>query len=239
MSSDLYGAAVKAACAELKTRLAPYRGADKPLADVARAAYKDRVDLSAHGFYATPGLGEKPFSYFTYGAAVAEVVVDVLTGDWTAERADVVMDIGCPINPAIDIGQIEGAFVQGMGWSCLEEVKWGDDAHGWVPRGKIITDGPGNYKLPTATDIPVEFNVEVLEDCPNPAAIHSSRAVGEPPLFLGAAVFFAIRDAVRAANDGEGVHLDAPATPERIRIACRDEIAEALADEEYTPGLSC
>ena len=213
------------------------------MAAVATAAYLDRVDLSAHAFYATPNLtvppGDRPFNYFTYGAAVAEVVVDVLTGEWVAERADVVMDVGCPINPAVDIGQIEGAFAQGMGWSCLEEVKWGDVAHPWVPRGFVITNGPGNYKIPTAADMPVEFNVEVLEGVPNELAVHSSKAIGEPPLFLGSAVFFALRDAVRAANEGKGVHFDSPATPERIRVAVREDILEGLAGEDYVPGLSC
>lgn len=230
-SSDLYAKATEIACKALLERLSPYvTKAGSWVAGVV-AAHTDRIDLCEHAFYATDLSGGKngesrKYNYFTYGCAVAEVSVDLLTGAWHAQRVDLVMDIGCPINPAIDIGQIEGAFAQGLGWSCLEEVKWGDDAHPWIRKGHLHTKGPGTYKLPTASDMPSDFNVTVLDDVPNPLAVHSSKAVGEPPLFLGASVFFAIRDAVKAGNEGGEVWLDSPATPERIRMAVREEIAE-------------
>jgi len=158
-SSDLYGAAAADACAQLNARLAPYRAAhpDDSFLEIVQKAYLDRVDLSAHGFYATPDITShptapggdvqpRPFNYFTYGTAVTEVELDVSTGDWHAIRSDVVMDVGRSLNPAIDIGQIEGAFVQGMGWSCIEELIWGDDEHPWVrTKGALFSCGPGTY----------------------------------------------------------------------------------------------
>ncbi|KAF8057662.1 XDH1 [Scenedesmus sp. PABB004] len=231
-STDLYGMAVLDACRQIKARLEPYRAKAAAegwsFAQLATAAYVDRVDLSAHGFYATPDVtgfgGPRPFNYFVFGAAVSEVELDTLTGDWQLRRSDVVMDIGNPINPAIDIGQIEGGFVQGMGWLCMEEMIWGDKAHPWVRPGHLFTKGPGTYKIPTANDIPVDFRVSLLQGTPNARAVHSSKAIGEPPFHLGAAVFFALKDAVYAARAAAGVTgwfpFDAPATPERLRMAC-------------------
>ncbi|EFJ45339.1 hypothetical protein VOLCADRAFT_63971 [Volvox carteri f. nagariensis] len=244
-SSDMYGAAVLDACRQLSERLAPYRSKlpSGTWKEVVNAAYLDRVDLSAHGFYATPDItgfgGNRPFNYFCFGAAVSEVELDVLTGDMQVLRSDLVMDVGNPINPAIDIGQVEGGFVQGMGWLVLEELMWGDKQHPWVRPGHLFTKGPGTYKIPSVNDIPVDFRVQLLANAPNVRAIHSSKAVGEPPFHLGASVFFALKEAVYAAREAAGIKgffvLDAPATPERLRLLCSDEVVQPYAH----PDIRC
>lgn len=204
-SSDLNGMAVLDACAQLAERLKPYRE-KKPngsLSDWALAAYFDRVNLSANGFYKTPDLTYdwesntgKLFFYFTTGIAVSSVELDVLTGDHTILRSDIVMDIGQSINFAIDIGQIEGAFMQGVGWSTIEEclVLSGN--------GSVFTRGPGTYKIPGFKDVPQKMNIKILKDkeYKNLKTVKSSKGIGEPPLFLGASVFFALRDAVNYAR---------------------------------------
>ena len=233
-SSDLNGYAVFNACEQLNKRLAPYReklGKDAPMKKVAHAAYFDRVNLSASGFYKTPDIGYvwgenrgQMFFYFTQGVTAAEVEIDTLTGDWTCLRADIKMDVGRSINPAIDYGQIEGAFVQGQGLFTTEESLWHRAS------GQIFTRGPGTYKIPGFRDIPQEFNVSILKDVEweNLRTIQRSRGVGEPPLFMGSAVFFAIRDALKAARKEHGetsvLSLRSPATPERIRVSCADPI---------------
>ncbi|CAN6312206.1 unnamed protein product [Urochloa humidicola] len=250
-SSDLYGAAVLDACQQIKARMEPIasRGTHNSFAELAQTCYMERVDLSAHGFYATPDIGfdwmdgkGNPFLYFTYGAAFAEVEIDTLTGDFHTRTADIVMDLGFSINPAIDIGQIEGAFIQGLGWVAMEELKWGDNNHKWIRPGHLFTCGPGAYKIPSVNDIPLNFKVSLLKGAPNPKVIHSSKAVGEPPFFLGSAVLFAIKDAIFAARAYEGhtewFPLDNPATPERIRMACVDSITKKFADADYRPKLS-
>ncbi|KAK4507798.1 hypothetical protein PRZ48_001533 [Zasmidium cellare] len=235
-SSDLNGYAIWNACAQLNERLQPYReklGPDASLKDLAHAAYFDRVNLSANGFYKTPDIGYvwgpntgQMFFYFTQGVAAAEVEIDTLTGDWTCRRADIKMDVGRSINPAIDYGQIEGAFVQGLGLFTMEESLWHRAS------GGIFTKGPGAYKIPGFRDIPQEFNVSLLKDVnwENLRTIQRSRGVGEPPLFLGSAVFFAIRDALKAARRQYGkedvLSLVSPATVERIRVSCADPILE-------------
>ncbi len=181
-------------------------------------AYLARVQLWSDGFYATPGLHwnretlqGKPFFYFAYGAAVSEVVVDTLTGEWKLLRADLLHDVGRSLNPAVDIGQVEGAFIQGMGWLTTEELVWHPET------GRLSTHAPSTYKIPTANDCPPVFNVKLFEG-DNPAdTIHRSKAVGEPPLLLPFSVFFAIRDAVSAVG-GHKVDppLSAPATSEAI-----------------------
>jgi len=250
-SSDMYGAAAVDACNQLNARLAPYREKmpGKSFTEIVSAAYFDRVDLSAHGFYATPEItgfgGTRPFNYLTYGAAVTEVELDTLTGDWHVLRSDVVMDVGKSLNPAIDIGQVEGGFVQGMGWSCIEELVWGDAKHKWVRPGNLFTRGPGTYKIPTANDIPVDFRVTLLRDapCKQTPMVKSSKAVGEPPFFLGTSVFWALKDAVYAAREEVGIkgffQLDAPCTPERLRMACCDEVTAAFAAPDLRPKASC
>ncbi|KAH1431423.1 hypothetical protein KXX32_003141 [Aspergillus fumigatus] len=236
-SSDLNGYAIFNACEQLNERLRPYRekmpGAS--MKELAHAAYFDRVNLSAQGFYRTPDIGYvwgenkgQMFFYFTQGVAAAEVEIDTLTGDWTPLRADIKMDVGRTINPSIDYGQIEGAFIQGQGLFTTEESLWHRAS------GQIFTKGPGNYKIPGFRDIPQVFNVSLLKDVEweNLRTIQRSRGVGEPPLFMGSAVFFAIRDALKAArkqwNVTEVLSLQSPATPERIRVSCADPIIERV-----------
>lgn len=175
--SDLNGMAVLEACQTLTKRLQPYK--DKipngKWEDWVSAAYVDRVSLAATGFYATPDIGfdfknnkGKPFNYFTFGVACAEVEIDCLSGDHQVIRTDIVMDLGESINPAIDIGQIEGAFIQGYGLFTMEELIYS-------PTGTLYSRGPGAYKIPGFGDIPQEFNVSLLKGAPNPRAVYSSK----------------------------------------------------------------
>ena len=186
-------------------------------------AYQARIQLWSDGFYATPGLHwdrtrlkGKPFQYFAYGAACSEVVVDTLTGEHKVLRADLLHDVGQSLNPAIDIGQIEGAFIQGMGWLTMEELWW-QPLDGSRNSGKLMTHAPSTYKIPTANDVPAHFDTR-LYGAPNQAdTIHRSKAVGEPPLLLAFSVFLAIRDAVSAISDHRvDPPLRAPATPEAV-----------------------
>ncbi|KAK4453051.1 molybdopterin binding aldehyde oxidase/xanthine dehydrogenase [Podospora aff. communis PSN243] len=248
-SSDLNGYAIYNACTQLNERLAPYReklGPNATMKELAHAAYFDRVNLSAQGFYKTPEIGYtwgantgKMFFYFTQGVTAAEVEIDTLTGTWTCTRADIKMDVGRSINPAIDYGQIQGAFIQGLGLFTMEESLW---LRNGPMAGNLFTRGPGAYKIPGFRDIPQVFNVSLLKDVEwkDLRTIQRSRGVGEPPLFMGSAVFFAIRDALKAARAQYGVEatvgvddkgdgllrLESPATPERIRLSCVDPIME-------------
>ncbi|HZV64090.1 MAG TPA: xanthine dehydrogenase molybdopterin binding subunit, partial [Telluria sp.] len=236
--ADLNGKAAQDAARKIRERLAAYavtlyggdvtgvrfaadmvgvNGHELPFAALVQKAYLARVQLWSDGFYATPGLhwdpktmNGRPFSYFAYGAAVAEVVVDTLTGEWKLLRADALYDAGQSLNPAIDIGQVEGAFIQGMGWLTTEEL-W------WNPGGKLMTHAPSTYKIPGVSDCPEDFRVRLFENRNVEDSIHRSKAVGEPPLLLPFSVFFAIRDAVSAVG-GHKVHppLNAPATSEEI-----------------------
>ncbi|KAL0419584.1 UNVERIFIED_CONTAM: Xanthine dehydrogenase 1 [Sesamum radiatum] len=218
-SSDLYGAAVLDACEQIKARMEPM-------------ASKHYFGSFAEGFHSGTSL---------MGLHLLKLKL-TLTGDFHTRRADVILDLGFSLNPAIDVGQIEGAFVQGLGWVALEELKWGDAAHKWVPPGCLYTSGPGTYKIPSINDVPFKFYVSLLKDAPNDKAIHSSKAVGEPPFFLASAVFFAIKDAIIAARAEEGLTgwfpLDNPATPERIRMACIDEFTKPFIDSHFRPKLS-
>lgn len=139
-------------------------------------------------------------------------------------------EVGSSINPALDIGQIEGAFIQGVGWCTLEEMMYGDNHHPWIRAGRTFTTGPGTYKIPAFNDVPEEFNVSLMENVDNPFAVHSSKAIGEPPFFLGCSVFFALKDAIKAARKESGFEgsfeLRMPATSERIRMSCLDNIAK-------------
>ncbi|KDB09132.1 xanthine dehydrogenase, molybdopterin binding subunit [Burkholderia sp. lig30] len=188
-----------------------------PFGEVVANAYHARVQLWSDGFYATPKLHwnpatlqGRPFFYYAYGAAVSEVVIDTLTGEMRTLRVDALHDVGASLNPAIDIGQVEGAFVQGMGWLTTEEL-W------WSPSGELNTHAPSTYKIPGVSDCPPEFNVRLFDNRNAEDSIHRSKAVGEPPLLLPFSVFFAVRDAVAAAGDGRlNPPLDAPATPEAI-----------------------
>ncbi|KAJ7448476.1 xanthine dehydrogenase [Mycena galericulata] len=232
--SDLNGYAVFNACAEINKRLEPYRqkfGPDATLAALAAAAWGDRVSLSATGHHVTPTLGYEwnnqnetgnLFHYFTQGACATEVEVDILTGDHTVLRVDINMDVGKSLNPAIDYGQIEGAFIQGQGLCTIEESLW------LRQNGAIFTTGPGAYKLPGFSDIPQVFNVSLLRDAewPNLGSIKASKGVGEPPLFLGCSVALAIRYALKSAREDAGLQemqdFRLPLTSERIRLACGD-----------------
>lgn len=264
MSNDLYAMAALDACEQILKRLAPVRKSlppGAPLKAVAAKANFERVDLSAHGFFAvddarcgydwaleppprkpdgTPDNARRglPFNYFTQGVAIAEVELDVLTGDHAVLRADLLVDVGSTINAPLDVGQIEGAFAQGVGLCTIEEVVWADDEHSWVqPRGRLLTRGPGAYKLPSFNDVPRDLRVGLMQRVANPFAVHSSKAVGEPPLFLGFSVFMALRDAVRAARVehlGASAHahftLHSPATSERLRMACADRFARMAVE---------
>ena len=186
--------------------------------ELAKLTWSKRVQLSEAAHYATPKIhwdGKtmrgRPFFYFTYGAAVAEVAVDTLTGETRCLRADILQDVGFPLNPAIDLGQIEGAFVQGMGWVTCEEL-W------WDKAGQLRTAGPSTYKIPGSRDVPEIFNVRILENAPNrEETVFRSKAIGEPPLMLGISVWLAIRDAIASITDHQfSPELDAPATPETV-----------------------
>jgi xanthine dehydrogenase large subunit len=184
--------------------------------EVIEQAYAQRIQLWSDGFYKTPDihynkatLSGQPFYYFAYGAACSEVAIDTLTGEYKVLRVDILHDVGHAVHQAIDIGQIEGGFIQGMGWLTTEELVWSD-------QGKLLTHAPSTYKIPTLADIPLHFNVQ-LWDQPNPVPnVKSSKAVGEPPFMLAISVLEALRDAVAQHTQQASVKLHAPATPERV-----------------------
>ena len=189
-------------------------------AELAKQAFLERVSLSSTGFYATPKISwdrdnvkGTPFFYFSYGAACSEVTIDTMTGEMRVDQVDIIHDVGTSLNPAIDIGQIEGGFVQGMGWLTTEELVFD-------PQGRLTTHAPSTYKIPTATDVPEKFTVRLWPSKGNKAAtIYRSKAVGEPPVMLAMAVFSAIFDAIASLKPGAVPKLDAPATPEAIMRA--------------------
>ena len=236
--SDLNGKAAEAAALAIRARMAQVAAADMGVdvseirfhqghvsgggqsldfAAVARKAHERRVSLSASGFYRTPRifwdrntLTGRPFFYFAYGAAVAEVEVDVRTGENRLLRLDILHDVGRSLNPAIDLGQVEGGFVQGMGWLTTEELVWNAEGH-------LTTHAPSTYKIPTTREWPAEAHVRLLDNSNAEDTIHRSKAVGEPPLMLAMSVFFALRDAIAACGSGSASpHLRAPATPEAL-----------------------
>jgi xanthine dehydrogenase large subunit len=243
--TDLNGMAAKDAAIKIKQRMVDFAcdhfsvsservkfyageviAGDKHLsfAEFVQLAYMNRISLSATGYYKTPKIHYdrdkakgQPFFYFANGAAVSEVLIDTLTGENKLLRTDICQDVGQSINPAIDKGQVEGAFIQGMGWLTTEELVWDD-------QGRLLTTGPASYKIPAIGDTPTEFNVELLPDSPNlEATIFHSKAVGEPPLMLGISVWSALNDAVASLrNHSLSPALDAPATPERILKACNE-----------------
>ncbi|GEJ58915.1 xanthine dehydrogenase molybdopterin binding subunit [Anaeromyxobacter diazotrophicus] len=242
--SDLNGQAARAAARTIKKRLAACAAAalgGKPeevvfaggqarlgrralgFAELAALAHRERVSLSATGYYRTPKLHYdrrrqrgRPFYYFAWGAAVAEVQIDTLTGEYRVLRADLLHDCGSSINPAVDLGQVEGGFVQGMGWLTTEEL-W------WDAAGRLGTHAPSTYKIPACGDVPEDFRVTLLHAPNREASVHRSKAVGEPPLMLGISVFHALKDAVAAVGDHRlSPRLDAPATPERVLLAVEE-----------------
>ncbi len=247
--SDLNGMAARAAAETIRQRLADFlatrhqttpdkvrfeggtvlvAGESHPFASVAAQAYQARVSLSSTGFYATPkitwdrinGRG-RPFFYFAYGAAVTEVVIDTLTGENRILRTDILHDTGNPLNPALDIGQIEGAYVQGAGWLTTEELVW--DA-----KGRLTTHAPSTYKIPACSDRPRIFNVALWNQPNREDSVGRSKAVGEPPFMLGISAFLALRDAIAACGDGSRYPaLNAPATAERVLLAVREQQGSA------------
>jgi xanthine dehydrogenase large subunit len=240
--TDLNGAAVQDACLQIKARLAAVaaaifecdsadvlfdagiasvRGTSIEFSALCETAYKQRIPLFAEGFYRTPDIHfnfktsrGKPFHYYAYGAAVSEVEVDGFTGQFRLIRTDILHDVGDAISPIVDRGQIEGGFLQGVGWLTLEELLW--DA-----AGKVSTGGASTYKLPSWSEVPDVFNVEMLERATQPDVVMGSKAVGEPPLMLAFSVREALRDAIAAFGDGGAFTFDSPATPERIFFAVR------------------
>jgi xanthine dehydrogenase large subunit len=235
--TDLNGMAVQKAAREIKARLTRFASEawgvvedlisfrddrvfigneSVPFGEVTKKAYAARVHLSAAGFYKTPKLywdrekgRGRPFFYYAYGAACSEVAIDILTGEMSVRRVDILHDVGRSINPAIDIGQIEGGFVQGMGWLTTEELVYDEE-------GRLLTHAPSTYKIPVAGDVPADFRVALLDNSNREDTIYRSKAVGEPPLMLAISVFAAIADAIHSVRPGKGVELDAPATPEAI-----------------------
>ena len=181
------------------------------------AAYRDRISLSATGYYRTPKLDYdldrrwgSPFFYYAYGAALSEVHVDVLTGEYHVERVDILHDVGHSLNKEIDRGQIEGGFVQGMGWLTTEELLWSDD-------GRLLSASPSTYKIPTAHDIPKIFNVSLYEQANTAETVYRSKAVGEPPLMLAISVWCALKDACASLTGYQrSPPLAVPATPEQV-----------------------
>ena len=219
--SDLNGAAVADACAQLKARLAEVAAGDTSIsfAELCESAYRQRVPLFAQGFYRTPGIHfdfksgrGKPFHYFAFGAAVSEVEVDAFTGDCRLLRTDILQDVGDSISPVVDRGQTEGGFIQGAGWLTIEELLW--DA-----QGRVATSSASTYKLPSWSEMPEVFEVNFLTRATQANVVMGSKAIGEPPLMLAISVREAIRDAVRAFGDGGVVTFASPATPERIFFA--------------------
>jgi xanthine dehydrogenase large subunit len=251
--SDLNGMAARNAARTIKSRLIAFASTkykvpeeqvvflpnrvrigndEMTFADLVAEAYLGRVSLSSTGFYATPDIHYdretargRPFYYFAYGAAVSEVVIDTLTGENRLLRVDILHDVGRSLNSAIDLGQIEGGFIQGLGWLTTEELWWDGD-------GRLRTHAPSTYKIPTANDRPDDFRMAIWEPGENRSAtIYRSKAVGEPPLMLALSAFSALVDAVAAAGDYRAFpHLDAPATPEGILKAVGEVRSRRFGD---------
>ena len=190
---------------------------------IIQEAYLNRISLSSSGFYSTPKINfdkkkfkGRPFLYFCYGAAVSEVIIDTLTGENVLERVDILHDAGKPINSALELGQIEGGFVQGQGWLTIEELNWKSN-------GQITTFSPSTYKIPAVSDMPKKFNVEIFKKGLNiEKVINKAKTTGEPPLMLAMSVFFAIKDAIASISNYEKIpQIDAPATPEKILLSIK------------------
>ena len=218
--ADLNGAAVKNACEQILARIVDVPG--DTWEERVHNAYFQRIQLWAAGFYKTEGLhwdvaamkGE-PFKYFAYGVAASEVEVDGFTGAYTLRRVDIVHDVGDSLSPMIDIGQIEGGFVQGAGWLTLEDLRW--DTSDGPGRGRLLTQAASTYKLPSLSEMPEVFNVQLLQQAHEDGAIYGSKAVGEPPLMLAFSVREALRQACAAFGpEGTSVDLASPATPEAV-----------------------
>ncbi|WGX98106.1 xanthine dehydrogenase molybdopterin binding subunit [Nocardioides sp. L-11A] len=227
--ADLNGAAVKDACDQILARLVPVRerlGSQAAWEDIVRTAYLDRIQLWAAGFYRTEGLSwdattmtGHPFKYFAYGVAAAEVEVDGFTGAYAVRRVDIVHDVGDSLSPLVDLGQVEGGFLQGVGWLTLEDLRW--DSSDGPGRGRLATQSASTYKLPSLSELPADLRVALLERATEDGVVYGSKAVGEPPLMLAFSVREALRDAVAAFEVPTGapstpVELASPATPEAV-----------------------
>ncbi|PPS86553.1 xanthine dehydrogenase molybdopterin binding subunit [Streptomyces sp. MH60] len=265
--ADLNGGAVKNACEQLRERLlrvaasqlgcnasdvrivegvARTLGSDQELAwdDLVRTAYFQRVQLSAAGYYRTEGLHwdatkfqGSPFKYFAIGAAATEVEVDGFTGAYRIRRVDIVHDVGDSLSPLIDIGQVEGGFVQGAGWLTLEDLRW--DTGDGPNRGRLLTQAASTYKLPSFSEMPEEFNVTLLENATEEGAVFGSKAVGEPPLMLAFSVREALRQAAAAFGPrGTAVELASPATPEAVYWAVESARRGGTAGNGRTPDVA-
>src|SRR5215471_5777962 len=258
-STDLNGAAVVDACTQLKMWLAPVAatllGADAaevrfadgqvsaggkalPFAEVIETAYRERIALFAQGYYRTPEIHYdpttmqgRPFYYFAYGAAVSEVEIDGFTGEYRLLRTDILHDVGESISPLVDRGQVEGGFIQGVGWLTLEELVWDN-------QGRLMTNGASTYKLPAWSEMPEDFRVDFLTRAAEPGVVFGSKAVGEPPLMLAISVREALRDAIAAFGTGGIIQLDSPATPERVFWAVRRARARQPVPEYSAAGVS-
>lgn len=238
--ADLNGLAVKNACQTLLKRLEPIisKNPQGTWKDWAQTAFDQSISLSAVGYFRgyesdidwEKGEGH-PFEYFVFGAACSEVEIDCLTGDHKNIRTDIVMDVGHSINPALDIGQVEGAFIQGMGLYTIEELSYS-------PQGTLYSRGPNQYKIPAICDIPMEMHISFLPPSEHSNTLYSSKGLGESGVFLGCSVFFAIHDALRAARQEKGISgpckLNSPLTPEKIRMACEDKFTKMIPRDE--PG---
>lgn len=265
--SDLNGGAVKNACEQIRERMAAVAGrllgVDErdvrfsggfvtglgnregrlTFAEVANAAYLQRVQLFAAGYYRTEGLHwnpdimqGSPFKYFSYGSAATEVEVDEFTGAYTVRRVDIIHDVGDSLSPMLDIGQIEGAYVQGVGWLTLEELRW-DESDG-PHRGRLQTQSASTYKLPSFSEMPAEFSVRLFENAREDGAVYGSKAVGEPPFMLAFSAREAIRQAVAEFGPaGHMVELASPATPEAVFWAVRAAQQAADAEAATEPAL--
>jgi xanthine dehydrogenase large subunit len=248
--TDLNGAAVADACAQLIERLTPVAvsllecdpeeivfsesvvsggGRQATFAAVCEAAYHQRIPLFAQGYYRTPNIyfdakagRGRPFHYYAFGAAVSEVEIDGFTGAYRLLRTDILQDVGDSISPVVDLGQIEGGFIQGVGWLTIEELLWDDS-------GRLATGGASTYKLPSWSEVPEVFNVDFLRRAAQPDVIFGSKAIGEPPLMLAISVREALRDAVAAFGDAGVVTFPSPATPERIFFAIREARSQRRA----------
>ena len=245
--TDLNGMAVKVACEKIKFRLKSFlgktyklkateieflngsiycKGTEYSFKSIIKQAYENRISLSATGFYATPeikwdrltGKGN-PFYYFAYGAAVTEVIIDTLTGENRILRVDICHDAGKSINPAIDIGQIQGGYVQGAGWLTTEELIWNEE-------GKLMTHAPSTYKIPACSDRPRIFHTNLYHYEGNKKqTIYRSKAVGEPPFMLGISALMALNDAIASVGDRDRhALLDTPATPEKVLFEIQKQI---------------
>ncbi len=209
-----------------------------PFDELIQLAYFNQISLSSTGFYRTPKIyydrdqaRGRPFYYYAYGAACSEVLLDTLTGEYRMLRTDILHDVGASLNPAIDIGQVEGGFVQGMGWLTMEELNWN-------AQGKLTTNSPASYKIPAVADMPADLRVRLVENRKNPEdTVFHSKAVGEPPFMLGISVWCALKDAIASVADYRfSPHVDAPATPERVLWGV-EQMKQAMAQASVTEQI--